>query len=154
MHTGQPLLRKIIPPVYFFAALLLMAVLAHLMPIAHLIYVPVRLCGGVIILTGLAITTAGAWTFNRADTPIRPFEQATTLVITGVYRYSRNPMYLGMLIMLVGTWIALGKLSPVFVIPIFFFVLLEGFVKPEEEFMEKIFGDKYLDYKSSVRRWF
>ena len=153
MHTGQALLSKTIPPVYFLAALLLMAVLAHLMPIAHLIYVPVRLCGGVIILTGLAITTTGAWTFKHVNTPIRPFEQATTLVITGIYRYTRNPMYFGMLIMLVGYWIALGKLSPVFVIPIFFFVLLEGFVKQEEEFLEKIFGDKYLGYKSSVRRW-
>ena len=153
MHTGQAILRKTIPPVYFLAALLFMAVLAYLMPVAHLIYVPLRLCGGVFILAGLAITTTAAWAFKHANTPIRPFELATTLVITGIYRYTRNPMYLGMLIMLVGTWIALGKLSPVFVIPIFFFILLEGFVKPEEEVLEKIFGDKYRDYKSSVRRW-
>jgi protein-S-isoprenylcysteine O-methyltransferase Ste14 len=114
------LLRKIIPPVYFLAALILMTLLAYLMPVAYLVHVSLRIFGGVMILAGLAITTTGAWTFKRADTPIRPFEQATTLVTAGLYRYTRNPMYLGMLIMLVGAWIALGKLSPLFVIPIFF----------------------------------
>ena len=146
-------IRITIPPVYFLAALLLMILLAYLMPMAHLVYVPLRIFGGVMIFAGLAVTTTGAWTFKRADTPIRPFEQATTLVTSGIYRYTRNPMYLGMLIMLTGTWIALGKLSPLFIIPIFFFVIREGFVTPEEEFLEKNFGDQYREYKTSVRRW-
>lgn len=146
-------IRKTIPPVYFLAALLLMILLAYLMPMAHLVYVPLRIFGGIMILAGLAVTVTGAWAFTRADTPIRPFEQATTLVTAGIYRYTRNPMYLGLLIMLVGAWIALGKLSPLFILPIFFFVIREGFVKPEEEFLEKIFGAQYLDYKTTVRRW-
>ena len=147
------LLRKAIPPVYFLAALLFMTLLAYLMPIAHLVYVPLRIFGGVIIFAGLVITATGAWTFNRADTPIRPFEQATTLVASGIYRYTRNPMYLGMMIMLTGAWFALAKLSPLLIIPIFLFVIQEGFVKPEEEFLENIFGAQYLDYKTRVRRW-
>lgn len=146
-------IRKTIPPVYFLAALLLMVLLARLMPMAHLVYVPLRIFGGVMILAGLAVTVSGAWTFKRADTPIRPFEQATMLVTADIYRYTRNPMYLGMLFMLTGVWIALGKLSPLFIIPIFFFVIREGFVKPEEEFLEKIFGEQYLVYKTGVRRW-
>ena len=153
MKACREILRKTIPPVYFLAALILMVLLAYFMPLVHLVYVPLRIFGGGVILAGLALTTTGAWTFKRADTPVRPFELATTLVITGVYRYTRNPMYLGMLIMLIGVWIALGKLSPLLVIPIFYFVLREGFVLPEEEFLEKIFGDEFLDYKSRVRRW-
>jgi len=55
--------------------------------------------------------------------------------------------------MLIGAWIALGKLSPLLIIPVFFFVIREGFVLPEEEFLEKIFGDQYRNYRSRVRRW-
>jgi protein-S-isoprenylcysteine O-methyltransferase Ste14 len=62
-------------------------------------------------------------------------------------------MYLGMMIMLVGTWIALGSLSPVFVIPVFFLIIQEGFIKYEETFMEENFGDAYLNYKDRVNRW-
>ncbi|MGH8120185.1 MAG: methyltransferase family protein, partial [Gammaproteobacteria bacterium] len=153
MNRYRELLRKTIPPVYFLAALLLMVLLAYFLPLVHLVYVPLRICGGVIVLIGLAMTATGAWTFKRADTPVRPFELATTLVTAGVYRYSRNPMYLGLLVMLIGVWIALGKLSPLLVIPFFFFIIREGFVIPEEEFLEKIFGDVYLNYKSRVRRW-
>jgi len=153
MHRYREILRKTIPPVYFLAALLLMLLLANLLPLVHLVYVPLRICGGVIILAGLILTATGAWTFKRADTPVRPFEQATTLVTAGVYRYTRNPMYLGLLIMLIGAWIALGKLSPLLIIPVFFFVIREGFVLPEEEFLEKIFGDQYRNYRSRVRRW-
>ena len=149
----QILLRKIIPPVYFLAALTAMMLLACFMPMAHLVFIPLRILGGVMILAGLAVTSTGAWTFQRADTPIRPFEQATTLVTAGIYRYTRNPMYLGMLIMLIGIWISLGKLSPLFIIPIFFFVIREGFVMAEEEFLENNFGDRYRDYKTRVRRW-
>lgn len=148
------LLRKTIPPVYFFAALLLMAALAYCLPLVHLVYIPLRIGGAVIILAGLAVTATGARSFKRADTPVRPFELATTLVTDGIYRYTRNPMYLGLLIMLIGAWIVLGKLSPVIIIPIFYFIIREGFVKPEEEFLESIFREQYRDYKGRVRRWF
>ena len=145
--------RKIIPPVYFFLALIIMVTLAHFAPMSHLIYVPLRVFGGLLILAGFAITAGSAYSFKLAGTPIRPFEQPVTLVTDQLYRYSRNPMYLGMLIMLVGTWIALGSLSPVFVIPVFFLIIQEGFIKYEEAFLEERLGDEYQDYKNRVNRW-
>jgi protein-S-isoprenylcysteine O-methyltransferase Ste14 len=58
-----------------------------------------------------------------------------------------------MMIMLAGIWIMLGKLSPVIVIPVFFLIIQEGFIKYEEAFLEEKFGDAYLDYKDRVYRW-
>jgi len=151
--VGRIIPRKINPPVYFLLALIMMLVLARYAPISHLIYVPLRIFGGLLILTGFAITASSAYTFKLAGTPIKPFEQPAKLVTDGLYRYSRNPMYLGMMIMLMGIWIALGKLSPVIVIPVFFLIIQEGFIKYEENFLEEQFSDAYLDYKDRVYRW-
>ncbi len=150
---GRYIPRKIIPPIYFLLAIVIMATLAHFVPMSHLIYVPLRVFGGLLILIGFAITTSSAYGFKLAGTPIKPFEQPVKLVTDKLYRYSRNPMYLGMMMMLVGTWIALGSLSPVFVIPVFFLIIQEGFIKYEETFLEERFGDAYLDYKDRVHRW-
>jgi len=146
-------LRKTIPPVYFFLSLLLMIMLSYFMPLSHLIYIPLRIFGGMLVLLGLAITAYGAYCFKQADTPVKIFDKTTTLVMVGPYRYSRNPMYLGMVIILTGAWIALGTLSPLFVIPAFFYIIQECFIKYEEKILEESFADEYLAYRKKVRRW-
>lgn len=151
--VGKFIPRRILPPVYFLFALIAMILLALYAPVSHLIYVPLRVFGGLLIITGFALTAGGAYTFKLAGTPVKPFEQPVRLVQDKLYRYSRNPMYLGMMIMLTGTWIMLGKLSPVIVIPVFFVIIQEGFIKYEEKFLEDRFGDEYLDYKDRVYRW-
>ena len=150
---GKFIPRKIIPPIYFLLALSTMAALAHYMPMSHLIYVPLRVFGGLLVFAGFCISASGAYTFKLSGTPVKPFEPPVKLVTDELYRYSRNPMYLGMLIMLTGTWIALGSLSPIFVIPVFFIIIQEGFIRYEEELLEKTFGNDYISYKSRVRRW-
>jgi protein-S-isoprenylcysteine O-methyltransferase Ste14 len=62
-------------------------------------------------------------------------------------------MYLGLMIILIGSGILLGSLSPFLVIPVFFLIIQEGFIKHEEPFLENIFGDEYREYKSRIRRW-
>lgn len=146
-------LRKSIPPVYFFLSLLLMFALSYFMPVSHLIYIPLRVLGALLILLGLAITVWGAYCFSKVDTPVRIFEKTTTLVTVGPYQYSRNPMYLGLVIILTGTWIALGTFSPLFVIPVFFYIVQEGFIKYEEKILEDSFTAEYPDYREKVRRW-
>jgi protein-S-isoprenylcysteine O-methyltransferase Ste14 len=150
---GKIIPRKIIPPVYFLLALIMMGLLARYAPMSHLIYIPLRVFGGLLILAGFAITASSAYTFKLAGTPVKPFEEPIKLVTDELYRFSRNPMYLGMMIMLAGIWIMLGKLSPVIVIPVFFLIIQEGFIKYEEAFLEEKFGDAYLDYKDRVYRW-
>lgn len=146
-------LRKTIPPVYFLVALLLMFILSYFMPVSHLIYIPLRVFGCLLAVLGVAVTGWGAYCFNREGTPIKPFERATTLIKNGIYCYSRNPMYLGMVVALTGTWIALGTFSPLLVIPVFFYIIQEGFIKYEEKTLEETFPDEYRDYRDKVRRW-
>ena len=148
-----PALRKTIPPVYFLIALVLMFLLNHFMPVSLLIFVPVRVFGGLLVILGLAVTVMAAMLFKNAGTPFRPFEKPTMLVTEGLYQYSRNPMYLGMVVILFGTWIALGSLSPVIVIPVFFFIIQEGFIREEEKRLEDAFDEDYFKYKEKVRRW-
>jgi protein-S-isoprenylcysteine O-methyltransferase Ste14 len=146
-------IRKTIPPVYFLISILLMFIVSYLMPLSYLIYLPLRVFGGLLILLGLGMITWCAYSYKQAGTPIKPFEKSTILVKDGCYRFSRNPMYLGMVIILIGTWIALGTFSPVLVIPVFIYIIQAGFIIYEEQLLVKWFGDDYLDYQEKVRRW-
>ena len=91
--------------------------------------------------------------FKRAGTGIEPFDEATTLVSGGFYRYSRNPMYLGMFLMLTGAAFLMGSIGAVLPVLIFVAIIRNNFVLGEERFLEASFGQQYLDYKSTVRRW-
>ena len=147
------MLRKIIPPFYFLASLVLMIGLHHHLPIVQLVAEPVSYAGLFLLLPGLFIILWGAKTFRKAGTPVKPFEPSTTLVLHGLYRHTRNPMYLGLVFMLTGTALLLGSLSPFLVVIVFFLIIQEGFIRHEEPFLEKLFGDEYGAYKSRVRRW-
>ncbi|WOJ95190.1 isoprenylcysteine carboxylmethyltransferase family protein [Congregibacter variabilis] len=109
-----------------------------------------------LLLAGVAIALLGVAAFRRAKTTVDPRypEQATALVISGVYRRTRNPMYLGMLLVLVALGLYLGSgLS--FVVPVAFAAYMTRFqIIPEERFMAQSFGDAYTRYQQSVRRWF
>jgi protein-S-isoprenylcysteine O-methyltransferase Ste14 len=147
-------LQFVIPPVYLLISLLLMLVLHYQLPLLRLIPVPYTYTGISLIIAGLALAILGAGMFRRADTPVRPFQKSTTLLVHGLFRYSRNPMYLGLLLILLGTAILLGSLSPFLVILVFFVIIQEGYVKHEERFLEELFGEAYRSYKRRVRRWF
>jgi len=91
--------------------------------------------------------------FVKADTGLEPFDDATTLVTGGFYRITRNPMYLGMFLMLFGVAFLLGSVSALLPLVLFVLVIRYNFVLGEERFLEAAFGQQYLDYKSAVRRW-
>lgn len=106
-------------------------------------------------LAGVVIALLGVVAFRRAKTTVDPRypEQATSLVIGGVYRRTRNPMYLGMLLVLLAWALYLGSgLS--FVVLIGFVAYMTRFqIIPEERFMTQSFGDAYTRYQQTVRRW-
>jgi len=149
MHLG----RKIIPPVYLLTSLILMFVLDRYLPVQKIITSPFNYSGIFVGFCGLALAASGVISFKKAGTAIRPFESSTALVKDGLYRYTRNPMYLGMVILLIGVASYLGSLTPYVLIPVFFFIIQQCFIKHEELFLENIFGQEYLDYKTKVRRW-
>jgi protein-S-isoprenylcysteine O-methyltransferase Ste14 len=91
--------------------------------------------------------------FDRRGTPVHPFHQPTALVTDGAYRFTRNPMYLGLVAALLGTAVWLGSLTPFVVVPSFMVVMQELFIKHEERRLTEVFGQAYVEFRKRVRRW-
>lgn len=145
--------RKIVPLVYFFTALILMIVLHYWFPLGRYISSPFHYGGVVIGAFGMVMTVISAGAFKRVDTGLVPFDEATSLVTDGFYRFTRNPMYLGMVMFLTGLSVLLGSVTTLIPIPFFVAVIHGNFILGEERFMEAAFGEEYLAYKNKVRRW-
>ena len=126
----------------------------YFLPVYQYIHEPVAYAGVIAVFLGIAMAAIPAGAFRKAGTGIRPFDEATILVTNGFYRYTRNPMYLGMFLMLAGAAFLMGSVGAA--LPVFAFMLIirSNFVMGEERFLEASFGQQYLDYKSTVRRWF
>ena len=142
-----------LPPVYLLLSLAAMAVFHVALPLARPIDEPYRYAGIVIAGLGVALDAWALVLFLRARTGVIPFSEARVLVARGPYRWTRNPMYLGMAAILLGFAIYLGSVTPFIVIPAFMGLITERFIAPEEDLLEKTFGQPYLDYKARVRRW-
>jgi len=102
------------------------------------------------------VAVAGVVEFRRAKTTVNPLklDKSTQLVASGIYRFTRNPMYLGMLLILVGWAIHLQHIGA-WLWLIGFILFINRFqIEPEERAMTKLFGEPYIDYCKSVRRWF
>ena len=150
MDNSIPRIRS---PVYFLLALAAMILLHSLFPIAYWLAAPWKCFGIVFIVSGVILTIRSAQLFRQQGTQTHPGVKATWLVTEGPFRYTRNPMYLGLLIILVGVAILLGSVSPLLVIPIMIWILHVKFILREEQWMESWFGAPYLEYKKKTRRW-
>ena len=143
----------ILPPVYLFVSIVLMVVLHFLLPLTEVIIYPWILLGFVPLLLGVILNLIADKAFKLANTTVKPFEESTTLITTGVFGITRHPMYLGMILILGGIAILMGTLTPFFVILLFAAVVDQIFVKIEERMLAEKFGQYWLDYRSKVRRW-
>lgn len=129
--------------------------LSHLLPRIDA-PTPLRIAlTAVIACAGLAFSGAGSLAFKRAGTTVNPLrpQRASSLVITGVYRYTRNPMYVGMMLGLL-SW-AVYLASPLALLgPVAFIAYITRFqIRPEERVLTAKFGPDYEHYMASVRRW-
>lgn len=105
------------------------------------------------IVLGLAVAQWHSLLFKKLRTNINTFKEPDILVTDGLFRISRNPMYLGFLVTLAGTWFVLGSASPLIALAGFWFLTNYWYIPVEEQAMLKKFGDTYIKYKSTVRRW-
>jgi len=107
------------------------------------------------VCSGFALATAGLFDFKRADTTIHPTkpEETSALVVSGMYRYSRNPMYLGLTLVLLAWAIYLGSIVAFFLLPLFLAYIQRFQIRPEERILAEKFGDEYTAYQLRVRRW-
>jgi protein-S-isoprenylcysteine O-methyltransferase Ste14 len=122
-------------------------------PSIRLLEAPYRYVGAIVIVLSIGLMLWAARLFNRADAGIIPFTPATSLVVVGPYRFTRNPMYLGMAGTLLGVALLFGTLAPLMVIPVFVALVEWRFIRAEEAMLAATFGDAYTQYKSRVRRW-
>lgn len=111
--------------------------------------------GTVFIVLGIAIIAAGMTQFARAKTTVNPIDltESTALVTGGIYEYTRNPMYLGMVFILLGWGLHLDSLINILCIALFLIIITAWQIKPEEAALRKLFDDEYEAYCRRVRRW-
>ena len=151
----QALELKIPPPVVTALAAAAMwgiAVLAPLIDLPAAVRVPAAI---VLALMGVAFDLAGVIAFRRSQTTVNPMkpEKAATLVRSGVYRLTRNPMYVGLVFVLVA-WAVYLSCAWALLGPVAFVLYMNRFqIRPEERALSSLFGRRYEDYKSGVRRW-
>jgi protein-S-isoprenylcysteine O-methyltransferase Ste14 len=146
---------KIPPPIVALVVGAAMWALSRVTPVLAIHGVASTVAAVAIAIVGGGIGLAGNLAFHHAKTTANPFkpELASSLVTRGVYRITRNPMYLGLLLALVGwavylvsAWCLLG--------PVVFAAYVTEFqIKPEERILRSLFGDEYAKYASRVRRW-
>ena len=122
-------------------------------PLYQYVHEPLTYAGVAAVLMGIAMAAIAAGAFKKAGTGIKPFDDATFLVQSGFYRFTRNPMYLGMFLMLTGVAFLMGSVGAALPVLLFVVIIRNNFVLAEERFLEASFGQQYLIYKSSVRRW-
>jgi protein-S-isoprenylcysteine O-methyltransferase Ste14 len=145
--------RKILPPHWFALSLLLEIALDRWAPIAALIPRPFNYIGALLVMAGALSGISAIVLFRVAKTGVVPFSKSTSLVTSGPYRFTRNPMYLGMVLILLGVAVFLGSAAPFVIVPTFALFITYLFILPEEGHMERAFGASYVERKNKVRRW-
>jgi protein-S-isoprenylcysteine O-methyltransferase Ste14 len=122
-------------------------------PVASLVAGAWRLLALAPVAAGVALNLSADRAFQRAGTTVKPGLPSTALVTGGVFARTRNPMYLGLILLLAGVWCAVGSVTPGIGVLAFALVVDRWFVQPEEEKLERTFGRVYDDYRARVRRW-
>jgi protein-S-isoprenylcysteine O-methyltransferase Ste14 len=145
--------KMIMPTTCLLAAFIAMLALHFSWPVVKLIPPQWGMLGLLPLAVGLFLNCAADAAFHSANTTVKPFVQSNTLVTEGVYRISRNPMYLGFLLILTGMAVLLGSLTPFVVIPVYAFLIHHFFIVVEERMLAQKFGGQWQDYQQRTRRW-
>ena len=143
---------KVMPTTYFILFLILSIVLNLVLPIVKFSYFPSNLAGILFIIFGIMLNIRTDAMFKSSGTTVKLYEVPTAFQVTGPFRVSRHPMYLGMMFILLGAAIVMMSLVT-FLFPILFIVCMEIiFIPAEERSLENQFGKDYLIYRKKVRR--
>tara|TARA_X000001036_G_scaffold340400_1_gene319657 strand:+ start:275 stop:730 length:456 start_codon:yes stop_codon:yes gene_type:complete len=108
-----------------------------------------------LLILGLTVFILAVKAFNRQKTTVNPLEprKASSLVSSGIFKYSRNPMYLGMLIILLSISFKFNLVGGIVVSLLFYLFITRFQIFPEEEAMNELFGDEFIEYSNRTRRW-
>lgn len=147
-------MKKIIsvPPNYFYGCLFLCIPFYFILSTLKIINYPYNLFGLLLIPVGIYFVLSPWYSFKKYDTP-EDFSDSTALVKDGLYKYSRNPMYLGGVFILIGLAISTCNICALLAPLLFFIIMNYMFIPFEEKKMNSTFGEDYTKYKNIVRRW-
>jgi protein-S-isoprenylcysteine O-methyltransferase Ste14 len=145
--------RIIYPPIWLVFGLISIFALNELMPGVRFTSTWGQVVGGLIIFVGLVLLLLAGGLFKQAGTDLVPFKNVSALVTTGIYRYTRNPMYLGMAAILLGCGITVGAALSLLVAPVFMVIIELRFIRAEEEMLRGLFPEDFPPYCTRVRRW-
>jgi protein-S-isoprenylcysteine O-methyltransferase Ste14 len=144
----------IAPPPLIYAGALAAGLLANrLYPISFLPRPVSRALGWPSVLAGLAVGLLGFREMKRAGTNVQTHKPTTAIVEAGPYRYTRNPLYVGMTLIYAGFTARANALPAALLLPAVLAVMRRGVIEREERYLEGKFGDEYLRYKRRARRW-
>ena len=149
----EPKKPKLIPPYIAIMCLILEFVFLKFFPQFKIINAPVTYFGIFLIGIGATLTLSAIAMFRKNNTPVVPGTKPTFVVMKGPYTFTRNPMYLGLTFILIGAGVWIGNALSIACFAIFVVYINSTFIPREEKMMENLFGQKYLGYKSKVRRW-
>ena len=146
---------KIPPPLVALTMAALMWLIARAAPNLAFALPMRRVLAACVALAGVSVAIAGVAGFRRVGTTVNPLrpEKASTLVVTGIYRITRNPMYLGLLLVLVAWAVILSNALALILLPAFILYMNHFQIRPEEAALMSTFGPAFRTYKSKVRRW-
>jgi protein-S-isoprenylcysteine O-methyltransferase Ste14 len=144
---------RVMPPVYLLAAIVAMAALDWLLPLGGTLPTPSRWLGLVPLIGGLLLGGLAARLFRKHQTTIKPGQVSNLLMSDGPYRFTRNPIYVGMVLVLAGVAALLGGIAAWFVLPVFIWLIAHNVIPVEESMLAERFGQEYHDYRARVRRW-
>ena len=122
-------------------------------PVGEVIHFPATMVGVIVSVTGLVVSTIANASLLKHRTSTKPFEKPSELIETGIFRYSRNPVYLGMLLVLTGFDVYLGSVTALAVPLVFFFIFNTAIIPSEEGKLQEVFDERYTAYSKRVRRW-
>ncbi|HET9888443.1 MAG TPA: isoprenylcysteine carboxylmethyltransferase family protein [bacterium] len=142
-----------LPPLLFLGFLAAGVVLNLLRPLAISASNGLRIAGGVLVLGGLSLAVWGRKTMTRTGTNVNPRQPATALVVTGPFRYMRNPLYVAMFVMYIGLALLINTAWMILLLAILFPLMHWGVVLREERYLDRKFGEAYSRYCAVTRRW-
>ena len=144
---------KIIPPLVYLAGIIIGFLATIGLPTRVVPNSVAWTVGGILIFCGAVLAGSAVVKFKDVGTTVRPDRAASTHVIAGPYKISRNPMYLGLALVYLGIAIAGQSVSALILLPVVLAIIQRRAIEPEEAFLEKRFGANYVSYKEMVRRW-
>jgi protein-S-isoprenylcysteine O-methyltransferase Ste14 len=145
--------RLVQPPAALLLALVLLVLIHAVLPGPRLLAYPANLVGLLPLALGVYLNLAADALLKRHSTIVKVRPGSTALVTEGVYRHTRNPMYLGFVLLLAGLALLLGSACPLLVVAAFAVAIQWLYIPREETMLRERFGEEWADYRAQVRRW-